>query len=84
MEKDLNQEIINLNKEIKELQNTIDEKEMLRKRLQAEVEETTRETTKNTLDLGKMIMAINNLHERCKMDNKVKIHIHHNEYEEKK
>ena len=64
-EKEMNQDILQLNNEIKELSRRLEEKTTERNQLQMDVEQSNEASSKKNLNLGKILMAIDNLYFKC-------------------
>lgn len=60
-EKEKNQEILQLNNDIKELAKKYEEKQMERSNFQSIVEQSNKDTTMSNLTLGRILSAIDNL-----------------------
>jgi hypothetical protein len=64
-EKEINQSILQISNESKELSRKLEDKINERNELQSDVEQTNELASKKNLNLGKILMAVDNLFYRC-------------------
>lgn len=64
-EKERNHDILQLNNDIKEMQKKLEEKLSERAQLQQSVEASSNQASQKNMSLGRMLMAIENLYNRC-------------------
>ena len=72
-EKSKNHEILQLSNEIKELTQKLEERENEKVHLQQRVEMNAKETSDKNLNLGKILLAIDNLSTRCNAEKVYKV-----------
>lgn len=64
-EKDKNHEILQLNNDIKDLAKKLEDRQNERNNLQSTVEASNNDASSKNLNLGRILMAIDNLYNRC-------------------
>lgn len=64
-EKETNHQILQLSNDIKEMQKKLEEKIAERNQMQGVYEEQQNDSSSKTLSLGRILMAVENIHARC-------------------
>ena len=72
-EKKMNEDILQLNNDINDLQKKLEDTENERNNLQSNVEATSKDASTKNLNLGRILIAIDNLYSRCTAEGVTKI-----------